>query len=143
MGETVHRNLSCLRTPTWPTILPEEGNHVLLQLVDAFPLAGSVFTDGSVCRAGGAAAVRPEDDAALTRLVQAPRSSTHCKLMALLLALAFSPTQIVADSLAALTMLRNRGQRSAKETTVFLQDMFSTRVTAAGRSRTVIQGESA
>ena len=117
-GWTMRRNLQCLRTPAWPGVLAEEGYSgvVLLQPVDDFPLAGAVFTDGSVYQAGGAAAVQPDTEDVQTRRVPEPRSSTHCELVALLLALELSPTQILTDSLVALTMLRNWGCWSALRT---------------------------
>ena len=98
--------MMCLRAQVWPEVMAEAGypGEVLLHPVDDFPMLGAVFTDGSVCQTGGAAAVRPEEEEVRTRRVPTPRSSTHCELVALLLALELSPTQILTDSLAALTM---------------------------------------
>ena len=93
------------------SLLPEEGypGEVDLLPVDDFPLVGAMFSDGSVALEGGAAAVEPVEGAVRTAKVLGPRSSTHCELIALALALEQAPTQVLSDSLAALTMFRNRG----------------------------------
>ena len=86
VGWTPRRNMMCLRAQVWPEVMAEAGypGEVLLQPVDDFPMLGAVFTDGSVCQTGGAAAVRPEEEEVRTRRVPTPRSSTHCELVALL-----------------------------------------------------------
>jgi ribonuclease HI len=58
---------------------------------------------------GGAAAVQLEEEEVRTVRVLAPRSSTHCELVALFLALDFPTTQILTDSRAALLMLQKWG----------------------------------
>ena len=112
VGWTVRRNERCHRAANWPVVLAEEGyqGEVLLQPVDDFPMARAVFTDGSVAREGGAAAVMPEEGQKRMVRVVAPRSSTQCELVALTLALEMQPLQVLTDSLAALTMLRNWGR---------------------------------
>ena len=94
VGWTVCRNRLCLRASAWPVVLAEESypGEVLLQPVDAFPLVGAVFTDGSVSRVGGAAAVQPNMEGVQAVRVPAPRSSTHCELVGLSLALVFFAT---------------------------------------------------
>ena len=73
--------------------------------VDAFPLLGAVFTDGSVAAAVGAAAVQPDTDKALQLHVPEPQSMTHCELLALALALGLETPQVVTDSLTSLRLL--------------------------------------
>ena len=45
--------------------------------------------------------------------VPAPRSSTHCELVALCLAMAFDPPQVLSDSLTSLSMVKGWGAWSA------------------------------
>ena len=108
---TVRRNPQCLRARGWPVVLPEGSysGEVLLHPVDDFPMPGAVFTDGSVATEGGAAAILPDEEQAHAVRVLMPRSSTHCELVALLLALDMQPPQILTDSLAAMLLLQNWG----------------------------------
>jgi ribonuclease HI len=76
---------------------------------DDIPLAYAVFTDGSVCQHGGAAALQPDTDDSFWAKVEAPRSSTHCELAALCLALGFDTPLVLSDSLTALRMIRSWG----------------------------------
>ena len=113
VGWTARRNAACLRARSWPLVVPEQSypGEILLQPVDAFALPGAVYTDGSVSQAGGggAAAVQPDEEMVRTVRVAAPRSSTHCELVALVMALGFRPPHILTDSLAALHLLRSWG----------------------------------
>ena len=112
VGWTMRRNSECLRAQRWPAVDAESSypGEVLLQPVDDFPLCGALFTDGSVCGVhGGAAAVQPEEEEVLAARVLQPRSSTHCELVALTLALFAEPPHVLTDSLVALQMLRGWG----------------------------------
>ena len=115
---SVRRNLACIRAAAWPELAPEVGypGEVVLQPVDSFPMEGALFTDGSIGASGGAAAVLLEEEAVYTSSVPEPRSSTHCELVALNLAVQHSPPQILTDSLAALLMLKNWGRWSSRRT---------------------------
>ena len=110
----MRHNLTCLRSSAWPAVEPERSypGDVVLQPVDSFALAGAVYTDGSVCEAGGAAAVQVDEEAVQTVHITAPRSSTQCELVALSLALGFVPPHILTDSLAALHLLKSWGTLS-------------------------------
>ena len=85
---------------------------------DWFPDAGAVFTDGSVAQRGGAAAVQPVEGMVRACQVPAPRSSTHCELVALSLALAMEPTppQVLTDSLVSLRLLAQWGAWPTRRT---------------------------
>ena len=109
MGWRAKRNLACLRAAAWPLVTPEQTfpGDILLHPVDDFALPGAVYTDGSVSRAGGAAAVQPDEEVVRTVCVPSPRSSTHCELVALALAMDLEPPHILTDSLAALHLLRS------------------------------------
>jgi len=108
---SVRRNHACLRAGAWPSIEPEHSypGDIVLEPEDTFPLEGSVFTDGSVVMDGGAAAVQGEEEDLRTCKVLAPRSSTHCELIALTLALELAPPQVLTDSLASLLLLKHWG----------------------------------
>ena len=111
------RNESCLRAAAWPMVEAERcyTGEILLQPVDSFPQPGAVYTDGSISAWGGAAAVRmdEEEEVRMAR-VTSPRSSTHCELVALALAMTLHPTQVLTDSLAALLMLQSWGKWSPR-----------------------------
>ena len=116
VGWKLRRNAACRQAQAWPVVVPETGypGQVVLQPVDSFPELNAVFTDGSVMHAGGAAAVMPDEDVvAKVRLAQ-PRSSTHCELAALGLALQLHPVQVLTDSLVSLHMLRGWGSWSVE-----------------------------
>ena len=81
----------------------------MLQPVDCFPLPDAIFTDGSLCAAGGAAAVQPDTGTEVLVSVPNTRSSTHCELVALRVATALHPPQILTDSLSALHLVRGWG----------------------------------
>ena len=112
---TVHRNTSCLQASQWPTVSSEAPypGEILLSPVDSFPLIGAVFSDGSLSAHGGAAAVQNDSDIALCAHLPVARSSTQCELVALCLALALYPPQVLTDSLSSLQLLRRWGQFSA------------------------------
>ena len=86
--------------------------------LDDFPMLGAVFTDVSVCQVGGAAAAQPEEEEEEVRSkrIAAPCNSPQCEFVALLLALDVSPSQILTDSLASLTILHNWGRWSVQRT---------------------------
>ena len=111
VGWRARRNESCLRAAAWPVVAPERSypGEVVLQPVDWFALPGAVYTDGSVSRAGGAAAVQMDEEAVRTARVSAPRSSTQCELVALALAMDLRPPHVLTDSLAALHLLQSWG----------------------------------
>lgn len=117
VGWSVRRNPECVRAHGWPVVAPE-GRYpaaVVLQTIDDFPEDGAVFTDGSVIgRRGGAAAVRADGSTEFLAQISSPRSSTHCELAALVLALQMEPRQILSDSLAALTMVARWGTWSMR-----------------------------
>ena len=115
-GWRAQRNAACLRAQAWPAVESERSypGEVLLQPVDAFALPGAVYTDGSVAQAGGAAAVHEHEEQVRTARVPAPRSSTQCELVALVLAMALSPPHVLSDSLAALTLLQSWGRWSTQ-----------------------------
>jgi hypothetical protein len=90
VGWRVVRNEACLQAVGWPFLLPELGypGEVRLGPVDDLREGCNVFTDGSVADCmGGAAAVMPDRDEVRQLRVPTPRSSTHCELVALGLAL--------------------------------------------------------
>ena len=107
LGWSLRPNPQSLQAAHWPLLSPEAAypGPVLLQPVDSFPEANAVFTDGSVALHGGAAAVCPDTDSQLSLTISTPRSSTHCELVALCLALQLSPPQILTDSLTALQLI--------------------------------------
>ena len=107
---------------SWPLLTPETsypGDIVLTPDDTTFPDVLAIYTDGSLsATSGGAAAVStataPEQ--VTTSHVLAPRSSTHCELVALNLALRLQPPAILTDSLASLSMLRWWGTWSTART---------------------------
>ena len=107
VGWRMARNPSCLRSPNWPQLLAEAAypGEIRLQPVDDFPEENAVFTDGSVAVRGGAAVVQPDTDITLQRCIPTPRSSTHCELVALNLALSLAAPQIITDSLTSLRLI--------------------------------------
>ena len=113
LGWTMRRNLSCLRAQTWPFVDLESiypGVVTLSPDNSTFPDVAALYTDGSIQAArGGAAVISLETTTPLvTSLpIQPVRSSTHCELVALILALHHHPPQVLSDSLAALTMVHN------------------------------------
>ena len=114
VGWRVRRNEACLRAHAWPLVVRERAypGEVLMQPVDTFALAGAVYTDGSVSQMGGAAAVQVDEEVARTARIAAPRSSTQCELVALVLAMEMQPPHILTDSLASLSMLQSWGRWS-------------------------------
>ena len=113
-GWTVRRNMECLRGADWPQLTPESSypGPVLLDPVDQFPTPGAAFTDGSVSRTGGAAVVVEDTELFSLATVPLPRSSTHCELAALCLALSLVPTppQVITDSLTSLRLASSWGR---------------------------------
>ena len=111
---SVHRNMACLRSAQWPLLDPEMTypGPVELQPQDTFPMLAAVFTDGSLSTTGGAAAVCIDEDTTMVAHIPKPRSSTHCELVALCLAMQFSPPQILTDSLVSLQLVRRWGSRT-------------------------------
>ena len=108
VGWTVRRNVSSARASRWPLLDPEPAYPGEVQLTpqDVFPMAQAVFTDGSVCQCGGAAALQPDTDQALWAQLPKPRSSTQCELAALCLAMGLNAPLVLTDSLTALQMVR-------------------------------------
>ena len=115
LGWSLSQNPTCWRAQTWPQVSLEDsypGAIVLLPDDSTFPDVDAIYTDGSLTGTlGGAAAVSMECDPelAFSLHVGAPRSSTHCELVALILALRQRPPLVLTDSLAALSMLRGWG----------------------------------
>jgi hypothetical protein len=111
LGWSVRRNLACSRASQWPWVAPEASypGSVSLSPVDSFPAADAVFTDGSLSRWGGAAVWSPDTETAITAAIPAPRSSTHCELAALCLAVDLSPPLIITDSLCSLQLALHWG----------------------------------
>ena len=105
---SVRRNEDCLRALTWLQLAPEVSypGVVLLDPVDQFPDSGAAFTDGSLSGAGGAAVVVEDTEDWRLVTIPCPRSSTHCELVALCLALSLDPTppQVLTDSLTSLRL---------------------------------------
>jgi hypothetical protein len=118
VGWTSHRNLRCLRAAGWPAIDPEPEFSALVELVpqDVFPPEDAVFTDGSLSLAGGAAAVRDGTSEYLQLHIPRARSSTHCELLALGLALWLRPPVVYSDSLTSLQLIRGWGTWSTART---------------------------
>ena len=120
LGWYIRRNLDCRRAVNWPQIAPEVGypGTVLLEPVDQFPSPGAAFTDGSFSTIGGAAAVMEHSESVRLATIPTPRSSTHCELVALCLALSLSPvpSQILTDSLASLHLALGWGRWSVART---------------------------
>jgi len=118
VGWTVRRNRACLRAVGWPVVAAEASYPGEVRLVpeDCFPEEGAVFTDGSVSGCGGAAAVEPSGEVVRAVRVLSPRSSTHCELVALALALALEPPppQVLSDSLVSLRLLERWGTYPAR-----------------------------
>ena len=81
----------------------------MLQAQHDFPMMGAVFTDGSVAQQGGAAAVEVDEGVVRTVKVPQPRSSTHCELVALSLALEMETPQVLTYSMASLLLLQGWG----------------------------------
>ena len=108
---SLQRNDTCQRSSHWPHIAPEPRflGRVELQPQDTFPAVDAVFTDGSLSSAGGAAATRALTDDFLQLHLPAARSSTHCELAALCLALRLQPSEIYSDSLVSLQLIRGWG----------------------------------
>jgi hypothetical protein len=77
-------------------------------------LNSAVFTDGSLATHGGAAAFSP--NTTLLAHLHNAHSSTHCELVALCLALSFSPSQILTDSLVSLQLIRSWASRPTAKT---------------------------
>ena len=113
VGWKILRNQECLRSHRWPMVEVECSypGVVVLSPVDSFPEEGAVYTDGSICGAGGAAAVQADTGQVARATLQAPRSSTQCELAALCLALQWGPTQVLTDSLTSLQLVRRWGSR--------------------------------
>ena len=107
VGWRAVRNEACLRGEDWPQLTPEAAypGDICMLPVDDFPLTNAVFTDGSVAAAGGAAAVQLDTDIVLQLHLPQPRSSTHCELVALALAMGLGTPQVVTDSLTSLELL--------------------------------------
>ena len=115
VGWSVARNERCLRAQEWPRLAPELGypGQIRKEPVDDFPECSAVFTDGSVGAAGGAAAVQPDGNLVVQRHIPSPRSSTHCELEALALAMGMETTQVLTDSLTSLALLEGWPSYSA------------------------------
>ena len=108
LGWRVRRNLECARAQHWPALVPELAypGPILLEPHDSFPLPGALFTDGSFSPSGGAAVWAPDTEGVVTRSVPHARSSTHCEMVALCLAIQARPTQVLTDSLCSLQLLQ-------------------------------------
>jgi hypothetical protein len=106
VGWSMRRNLACARASQWPWVAPEIGypGTIKLSPEDSFPAAGAVFTDGSISLSGGAAVWSADTETAVTASVASPRSSTHCELAALCLAIDLMPPLILTDSLSSLQL---------------------------------------
>ena len=117
VGWSVRRNEGCLRASRWPQLDPEEtySGVVELQPQDTFPMLDAVYTDGSLSATGGAAAVCCDSDTTLLLHLPTARSSTHCELVALSLALQLSPPQILTDSLVSLQLVRRWSSRTVAQ----------------------------
>ena len=117
-GWRVQRNPACIRALSWPVIDPEMSfpGTVIFQPEDSFPLLDAVFTDGSLTAVGGAAAVQPDTETTLQASVPAARSSTHCELAALCLAMTLQPSQVLTDSLCAMQLLHRWGSTPTART---------------------------
>ena len=113
IGWSVHRNFLSHRSAPWPQLDPEISypGPVHLEPVDQFPIPGTVYTDGSILQSGGAAAFEADFESCRLVSVPDPRSSTHCELVALCLALTFSspPAAVLTDSLASLQCIHSWG----------------------------------
>ena len=114
MGWSVRRNVDCLRSANWPQLTPEAGypGTVLLEPVDQFPMPGAAFSDGSLSGTGGAAVVLEHTEDSRLATVPYPRSSTHCELVALCVALTLTPVppRILKDSLTSLRLALSWGR---------------------------------
>jgi hypothetical protein len=79
--------------------------------VDQFPVPSTVYTDGSVVIAGGAAAFDADSESFCVVSIPAPCSSTHCELVVLCLALTFSPppAAVLTDPFGILTACSSLG----------------------------------
>ena len=110
VGWSIRRNLACRRSTPWPRLAPEPkllGTVFLSPADTEEPDPQVVYTDGSVSLSGGGAAVwRPSDAESLLLHVPKPRSSTHCELLALELALGLQPSHVLTDSLCSLQLLQ-------------------------------------
>ena len=113
VGWHLQRNLLCHRSTSWPLLDPEVSypGPVELEPLDQFPIPGTIYTDGSVAESGGAAAFDADSESFHLVAIPSPRSSTHCELVALCLALTFSPppAAVLTDSLASLQRVRSWG----------------------------------
>jgi len=110
---SMRRNTSCRRSLSWPHLAPEPHfpGPISLQPVDSFAPDNTVYTDGSLILHGGAAAVQPATAISSTARLPAPRSSTHCELVALGLGLQLDPPPklLITDSLVSLHLLKGWG----------------------------------
>lgn len=102
LGWQVRRNLGCRRGVDWPQMEGEPTYEGTIHLRPA-------FTDGSVGAVGGAAAVRMEDEEVRSAWILQARSSTHCELVGLVLAMWLQPTEVITESLTALRLLQTWG----------------------------------
>ena len=138
VGWRIRRNVLCSRSLSWPQLEPElslVGTALLSPVDTEDPQPQAVYTDGSVSVAGGGAAVwRPDDGESLLLHVPAPRSSTHCELLALELALGLQPTHVLTDSLCSLQLLRGWGSLSESRRICCLDRVEVRRVLAAARA---------
>jgi len=77
-GWTMRRNRACLRTAAWPAVAAEDAYEGEIRMLpeDSFLLPNAGFTDGSVGRSGGVAAVQPDTGLELPARVLSPRSCT-------------------------------------------------------------------
>ena len=114
MSWSVRRNPASALSAPWPALLPESSypGAVCLPTADCFPLPHAAFTDGSLGTRGGAAVWIPDSEESLLLSVPSPRSSTHCELAALGLAMSAHPSEVYTDSLCSLQLLRSWGSRS-------------------------------
>jgi hypothetical protein len=113
----VRRNSACLRSTNWPLLAAEAHYPGPVELTpqDTFEHFDAVFTDGSLATHGGAAAFSAHMNTTLLAHIPDARSSTHCELVALSLALSLSPSQVLTDSLVSLQLIRRWGSRSVAQ----------------------------
>ena len=112
------RNFHSVLAQNWPHLdsEPRYSGAVLFEPSDEPAPADTVWTDGSMAAAGGSAAFQVDGGQAVLCHVPAPRSSTHCELVALCLVATFpkAPPLVLTDSLCALQLIRAWGSRTTK-----------------------------
>ena len=115
---TVRCNRTAMVASAWPRLDQEPcypGRISFQPTVTPAP-RDSVWTDGSVRSSGGAAALQWFSGTSFQAPVAAPRSSTQCELVALLLVGQFHPppSVVLTDSLCSLQLIGSWGRRSAR-----------------------------